>query len=162
MSNSTSTSQGPANAARAGSASNSGTPSWGERLATITSLAGAAIALVAGLGFPAAIVQFSRLAVPRQFLTYDRALGAGVLPALVLTFVVILLWGVGQVLSRRRQLWAWFRARKWPDLAKMPSPLRIGLSGLYLIVVFLPAVVLVAPALGTPSTVSKPVIVAYE
>jgi hypothetical protein len=135
MSNPNLTSQGLTNAAPASSGSNSGTPSWGERLATIASLAGAAIAVVAALGFPAAIVQFSRLAVPRQFLTYDRALGAGILPALALVFVVTLLWGVGYVLSQRHQLWAWYRARKWPDLAKMPSPVRIVLSGLYAVVV---------------------------
>jgi len=135
VSNRISTNQSPKDEPSARSGSDSGTPSWGRWLATIASVAGAAAGLVAALGFPAAIVQFARLAVPIQFVAYDRVLRAGVLPALALALLVALLWGVGRVLSRLPKLKAWFMARSWPDSAGSHAAVRVSLNLLYGLVV---------------------------
>lgn len=76
-------------------------PDWTERLARLASLVGSILALIAALGFPAASLQYFRLGIPLQFLSYDRALRAGILPTVVLTFLVAGLSSIGHFAGRR-------------------------------------------------------------
>src|SRR5215468_4259971 len=73
---------------------------WTDRLGRLASLVGSAVALVAALGFPSASLQYFHLRIPLQFLSYDRALRAGVLPTFVLMFLVAGLVGVGYLAAK--------------------------------------------------------------
>ena len=73
---------------------------WTDRLGSLASLIGATVGLIAALGFPSASWQYFRLGIPEQFLSYDRALRAGVLPAAVLVLVLVFLYSVGGFASR--------------------------------------------------------------
>ena len=56
--------------------------------------------LVAALGFPSASLQYYHLRIPLQFLGYDRALRAGILPTFVLMILMAVLFGVGYLAAR--------------------------------------------------------------
>jgi len=58
------------------------------------------LGLIAALGFPSASLQYLHLKIPLQFLSYDRVLRAGVLPAAALVVLVIGLSGIGYFASR--------------------------------------------------------------
>lgn len=67
---------------------------WTERLGRLASLVGLALALIAALGFPSASLQYFRLRIPLQFLGYDRAIRAGILPTIVLILLIVALFCV--------------------------------------------------------------------
>ena len=73
---------------------------WTDRLGRLASLIGSAVVLVAALGFPSATLQYFHLKIPLQFLNYDRALRAGVLPTFVLISLAVGLFGVGYLAAR--------------------------------------------------------------
>jgi hypothetical protein len=73
---------------------------WTDRLGRLASLAGSAVVLVAALGFPCASLQYYHLRIPLQFLGYDRALRAGILPTFVLMILMATLFGVGYLAAR--------------------------------------------------------------
>lgn len=74
---------------------------WTDRLARLASLVGSIIGLIAALGFPSASLQYFRLEVPIQFLSYDRVLRAGVLPAMALILLAFGLFCIGYFAPRQ-------------------------------------------------------------
>jgi hypothetical protein len=120
-------------------------PDWADRLGRLASLVGSALALVAALGFPSASLQYFHLRIPLQFLSYDRALRAGVLPALVLTLLVAGLYAIGYLASR-----AFPRALggngSWFDEASLP--IRIILYPLLIVLWFLGLAVMLVMSAG--------------
>ena len=118
---------------------------WTGRLATLVSLAGSLLVLVAALGIPAASLQYYRLRVPMQFLSYDRFVRAGALPAVVFVVVGSTLATIGWLSSRvaqRAKQSGWKLKRsgrkdEWSLLEDAPLVVRIAawvaLIGVFLV-----------------------------
>jgi hypothetical protein len=71
-----------------------------QHLSTAASLTGLVVAFVAALGFPSAMFQYSRLGVPIDFLSYDRALRAGIVPTVVFLVANAVLFAATKLLVR--------------------------------------------------------------
>lgn len=75
---------------------------WLGRVEKYFQLTAGAVGLVAALGFPAVYLQFSQFHIPDIFVPYDRALRAGILPAVSLTAVSLYLrWAARDFRTRR-------------------------------------------------------------
>ena len=70
-----------------------------ESLATLASLTALVVGLVAALGFPAAILQFNRLRIPTELLSYGRSLRAGIIPTVMLVIGCMVLLVIGRFLA---------------------------------------------------------------
>src|SRR6266850_8478557 len=70
-----------------------------ESLATLASLTALVVGLVAALGFCAAILQFNRLRIPTELLSYGRSLRAGIIPTLIPVIGCMVLLVIGRFLA---------------------------------------------------------------
>ena len=90
-------------------------PVWLGRVDTYLKFAAGAVGLVAALGFPAVYLQFWQFHVPNIFVPYDRALRAGILPAISLAASFLYLrWAGMEFRAHRSQNGGDLPPSMWP------------------------------------------------
>ncbi len=91
-------------------------------------LLAAGAGLITALGFPAVYIQFSRLNIPGQFVSYDQVIRAGVVPAMALALLgLYIYWGLSE----------FQRGKKAEDMYSLaPLGLLIGLLFLSMFIVW--------------------------